>query len=397
MKVLIIHQYFKIPTDGGGIRSYYLAKGLVSQGHEVSVLTAHNEKEYCCKKLEGIEVHYLPVFYSNELSTLRRIHAYGLFALKVLFLAGQFKHFDLCYTISTPLSVGLPALWIKKIHNIPYFFEVGDLWPEAPIQMGIIKNKWLQRVLYAFERRIYRESKKVIALSPSIENYIRGRVPTVDIETVPNMSDLEFFYPREKPPSASPRQFTIGYFGTVGLANRLEYLLDLQVACLAKGLDVRILIVGGGARFEPVRKKAEALKLRNISFHPHSGKERIQELMAFVDAVYISFQRRPVLEMGSPNKFFDGLAAGKIIILNFKGWLKEVVERSECGIYIHPKKPESDIGALRTLIEDETLAAQYKKNARCLAQQEFSRNRLVMDLVHLIEEVEESSYSLAAV
>ena len=79
MKVLYIHQYFRTPEEGGAIRSYYLAKGLVEHGIEVELITAHNEPKASTKIIDGITVHYLPVFYDNEQGFLQRIYAFFKF------------------------------------------------------------------------------------------------------------------------------------------------------------------------------------------------------------------------------------------------------------------------------------------------------------------------------
>ena len=65
MKIVYVHQYFKTPQEGGAIRSYYLAKGLVDKGFDVEMVTSHNNKDYLETNIEGIVVHYLPVSYDN--------------------------------------------------------------------------------------------------------------------------------------------------------------------------------------------------------------------------------------------------------------------------------------------------------------------------------------------
>ena len=76
VKVLILHQHFKIPTIGGAIRSYYLARALVERGVGVVVITGHNEKYYRSENIDGIQVHYLPVPYDNRFGFYRRIFSF---------------------------------------------------------------------------------------------------------------------------------------------------------------------------------------------------------------------------------------------------------------------------------------------------------------------------------
>ena len=54
--------------------------------------------------------------------------------------------------------------------------------------------------------------------------------------------------------------------------------------------------------------------------------------MNVTDATFICYKPVPILETGSPNKYFDGLARGKLILVNFGGWIKEEIEAKRCGV-----------------------------------------------------------------
>ena len=230
MKILYIHQYFRTPEEGGAIRSYYLAKGLVEHGIDVELITAHNSPTAVTKNIDGIKVHYLPVFYDNDQGFVQRIYAFFKFMRLVRKKAREITNVDICYATSTPLTIGLSALKIKQDQNIPYFFEVRDLWPEAPFQMGVIKNKYLKKYLKNLEKQVYRNASQIVALSPGIKEQIESEGSDKPITVIPNMSDVEFFVPEEKSVEMEELfkvngKFVVSYFGTMGLANHLEYLL----------------------------------------------------------------------------------------------------------------------------------------------------------------------------
>ena len=153
MKIIYIHQYFKSPKEGGAIRSYYLAKAFTEAGCKVEMITAHNSKYYLKKNIDGISVHYIPVFYDNSFGFYKRIYAFSKFLFLTLRYSGKIKA-DYCYATSTPLSVGIIALWLKFKHKIPYYFEVRDLWPEAPIALGFLKSPWLIKAARFLEKKI---------------------------------------------------------------------------------------------------------------------------------------------------------------------------------------------------------------------------------------------------
>jgi len=126
MKILYIHQYFRTPDEGGPLRSYYLAKGLVEKGFEVEMITSYTGKKKLIKNIEGINVHYLPISYYNGMNFKRRVISFLKFMYLSVDEASTIKNVDLCYATSTPLTVGMAAIKIKERFDIPYIFEVRD-------------------------------------------------------------------------------------------------------------------------------------------------------------------------------------------------------------------------------------------------------------------------------
>lgn len=369
MKICIVHQYFKTPKTGGAIRSYYIAKYLKSKGHEVTVITAGNEGYYTIDENDGFNVHYLPVYYENHLGFLSRIHAFILFAWKAYRMIKKLKPFDINYVITTPLTTGFIALRAKRKLNIPYVFEVGDIWPEAPIQLGVLKNPLLISLAQYFEKKFYKNSRSLVALSPDIKEYIASVVPEKQIEVITNFSDAELLednYISTKYDQWTDK-FVISYIGTVGLANHLEFLIT--AAENVQNDKVQFIIAGGGAQYSKIHTMAIERGLKNVAFLDKTDKKGVAEILTITDAVYISFDNVPILSSGCPNKFFDGLATGKIIIINFKGWIKELVESNDCGFYYDPIKPEDFGSKLLPYLKNKEFSNNSKKRARSLSSQ----------------------------
>jgi glycosyltransferase involved in cell wall biosynthesis len=390
VKVLYIHQYFKTPDEGGAIRSYYLAKGLVDNGYEVEMITAHNKKNYEQKCIDGIKVHYLPVYYDNSLGFSNRIMAFLKFIKLAIQKASQIKDIDFCYATSTPLTVGWIAYQIKKKLHIPYYFEVRDLWPEAPIQVGAIKNPLLKKVLYLLERKIYLRSEKIIALSPGMRDGIKNAVPHKSVYIIPNMSDCSFFKMENKNTNLEEKfkvtnKFVITYFGAAGRINKLEHLLELAKTYKKEKSKVAFLIAAKGSELSRLKKITETESLTNVHFIPFQNKAGLKELLNITDAVYISFDQQPILQTNSPNKFFDGLAAGKLCIVNTKGWLKNLVEEHECGLYGKPSRPQELKRALAPYIKNKELLHKAQLNARMLAEAHFSKDLQIEKLIQVFK------------
>ena len=389
MKVLYIHQYFRKPSQGGPLRSYFLAKTLVNNGYEVEMITACNRKQYVCENIDGITVHYLPVYYDNRLGFFSRVIAFIKFIYKAYNVSKSIQNINYCYITSTPLTVGVIGLLLKKYKGIPFYFEVRDLWPEAPIQIGIIKNNIVKKLLFSLEKNIYSNAEGIIALSPGIKNSILKVVPEKSVIEIPNMSDCNFFNNGQKDEGLVDKynvsgKFVITYFGAVGRVNQLSYMLDVVRVCKEKGLnDIFFIIAGKGAEMQNIQRSAQKSALNNLGFLDFLNRENLKELLNISDAVFISFTKIPVIKSNSPNKFFDAIASGSLCIVNFQGWIKELIENNRCGFYCDPEKPEEFIKKITPFIRNNELLSQGRNNARKLAESKFSREMLTKRFLRL--------------
>lgn len=385
MKIHLYHQYFRYPEEGGAVRSFYLARHLIETGHEVVVFTAHNS-ESGLKRIHGIPVEYLPLAYENKFGFGKRIRSFIKFTFLAIQRSRQYAKPDLNYVITTPLSTGIIALWLKRTRKTPYAFEVGDLWPEIPIQMGVIKNRLLQKWLYGFEKRIYKKAKYLIGLSPPIKDYIEYSCDfKVSATSIPNMSDCEAFQPNMRAEAVSSKHpFQISYIGTFGIANHLETLIEFARLCHKKEFPIQFNLMGTGVRESHLKELSKGLD--NVEWFSFGTHEFVRTLLERSDAIYVSFQDIPMLGTGSPNKFFDGLAAGKMIIVNFEGWVKELILRNECGLYHPPNDHQQLLDNLISFIQSPSLLETYQRNARILAEEHFERNKLLEDWLEYLQD-----------
>lgn len=389
MKVLFLHQHFKTPAVGGAIRSYYLAQALLKCGVEVIVITAHNEA-YKKDNVDGIEVHYLKVPYNNSFGFWKRSISFLKYIFKAVAKAKSFQHVDLCYAMSVPLTVGIAASRIKKRYGIPFIFEVGDLWPDAPVQMGIVNNYFFKGMLYRLESEIYQSANSIVALSPSIKSEIEKKISGKKITMIPNMADLDFFKKTNKDTALELQygvqgKFVVSYIGALGVANGLDYILDCAEVSRKTQLPIQFVICGEGAIKNSLAKRIKQLELKNITLLDFTNRKGVKDLMSITDASFICYKPVPILETGSPNKFFDALAAGKLCVVNFGGWIKVEIEEGNCGIYVDPHQPSDFFRKIKPFLSDRLLLENYQFNARTLAENKFSRTSLSDQFCELIK------------
>lgn len=356
---------------------------MVEAGHTVEMITSQNSTEYLNVDIEGINVHYLPINYDNKFSSIRRIIAFLLFLWKATFLSFKIKK-DLIYATSTPLTVGGIALINKWFFKTPYIFEVRDLWPQVPIEMGFIKNRILIWLLRKFENLIYCNSKSIIALSPGIECSIKSNCGNVPVFLIPNFSDIEYFKTDEKPLN---EKIVISYIGTIGIANGLEKMIELAKEANQSFYDkFQFEIIGDGSQKDYLQELVDGYGLNNVIFKAFSNKEAVKKQMIHSDLIYVSFADYSILgETTSPNKFFDAIAIGKVVILNFEGWLTEIVVKREIGY----KQTALNLNELlKQILKDKLdfdLWQSKQNDCLVLSIESFDKKNIVQKVIKLIQ------------
>ena len=327
MKILYIHQYFNTLEDGGSTRSYWISQELIKNGHEVIMITSTRNKEEKSsqKDIDGISVIYLKAYYNQKMGFLGRLQAYLGFMLKSTMMTLKQKNVDMAIATSTPLTIGIPALFLKKLKGIPYIFEVRDLWPEVPIQMGALNNWFLRNTALWLEKSIYKNAKHIVALSPGMEEgVLRTGMDQSKVTMIPNMSKIDHFFPRKhnlellNKYELKKNSFKLVYFGSMGLSNGIDYILE-TAKLLKNHTDIDFVFIGYGSMIESFLEYCKIHKLDNVQFLGRFGVEEASELVNLCDASLVTFANIPILYTNSPNKLFDSLSAGKLIIVNSKG------------------------------------------------------------------------------
>ncbi|MFQ1702711.1 glycosyltransferase family 4 protein [Loktanella agnita] len=397
MKVLYFHQYFNTPKMAGGTRSYEMARRLIAAGHEVHIITTWREpthkNDWWHETIDGIDVHWLPVKYSNTMSYTSRIAAFFKFAVK----AGQRGcriGGDLVFATSTPLTIILPGFRAARKLRAPLIFEVRDLWPELPIAMGALKNPLTRWLALRLERFAYTRSDRIIALSQGMADGIaQAGYPKDKIIIIPNGCDLDLF----AEPKIAATQFRANhpelgtgpivlYAGTFGHINGVGYLAELACFMIDKMPAVRFVAIGNGVEVEKTRQRAKQLGVLDANFFQYPAMPK-QELVGAFSAASVScslFIDLSEMWANSANKFFDTLASGTAIAINYQGWQADLIRDHACGVVLDAD-PAKAVNDLYSFLKDKETLADAGKRAQQLARKQFSRDQLGQDFVAVLQ------------
>lgn len=382
-----------------------MGKRLVKAGHKVTLITSYARfpdsynftRPVTELEIEGINLKVLKIPYSNNMSFTRRIWAFISFALSSIKETMKTKEVDLIFTTSTPLTIAVPGILGKRFHKCPMVFEVRDLWPELPIAIGALKNPLMKRAARKLEKYAYHNSEAIVALSPGMkEGIVKTGYPEEKVTVIPNSCDIDLF---DVPASRGiaflnkhpelKGEALITYAGTLGLINGVDYLVEIASEMEKINPNIRFAIFGKGREKEKVMAKAKELGMldKNLFIYPPLPKKEIPDLLSATTIATSLFIDLPEMWNNSANKFFDALAAGKPLMINYQGWQAKILQETGAGIVVPPNKPEETALRLNSLIQDQQKIQKAQKNAQELAYTKFNRNLLGEKLISIFEDI----------
>ncbi len=391
MKVLYFHQHFVTPKGAGGIRSYAMARKLIERGHEVTMvcgrflggnsgLNARFNNGMRRGSVDGIDLIEFDFSYSNKDGNIKRTLTFFRFAFRSIFLALT-EQYDIIFATTTPLTAAIPGICARWLRKKPFVFEVRDLWPELPKAMGVIKNPLILWAMNLLEWASYKSAQRLIALSPGISEGIeRKGILKKYIMLIPNGCDLDIFSSKRKwrPKEVRSKDFLAIFSGTHGLANGLDNLLNAAAELKKRGReDIKLILVGEGKLKEDLKSRAKKEKLDCVIFKNSMNKAKLSSLMASADIGLQCLANIPEFYYGtSPNKFFDYISAGLPVLINYPGWISDIIIRSKCGLSVEPNNPIAFADALEWAADNRSLLKSKGINAKNLSSNKFDRKTL---------------------
>ncbi|MBE0654746.1 MAG: glycosyltransferase family 4 protein [Bacteroidales bacterium] len=247
---------------------------------------------------------------------------------------------DIIIVSSMPIFSVLTGWLLKKRYKSKKFiFEIRDLWPLTPIHlMGYSRYHPFILFMTWLEKLGYRNADHIVSVLPNSSGYINTISGKPDkFNYIPNGISEEMLENDPLPKGITEYlpsgKFIIGYAGTVGMANALEYFAE-AARMLADNEEIHFILAGDGyLKKELLEKTAD---LANITFIPKIRKSYMQSLLGHFDVCFIGRNGSPLFDYGvSSNKYFDYMLAGKPVLVS-SNLIKDPVELSGCGITVQP-------------------------------------------------------------
>ncbi len=396
MRLLVVSQYFW-PEN---FRINDLVAELVQRGHEVTVLTgvpnypegnAFPEFRKDPTKFSvyrGAEVVRVPMVTRGR-SRLRLMLNYASYALSAATLGAwklRGRQFDAIFVYEpSPVTVGIPAVILRRIKSAPVAFWVLDLWPETLAAVGVVRSPWMLRLVGALVSFIYNRCDMILAQSRSFISSIQRytRYPE-SVAYFPSWAETVFAASGTEPAAeVNPQQgvFNVMFAGNIGEAQDFPSVIDAAVL-LRLHKNIRWLIVGEGSMAEWVRGEIARRGLKDcFVMLGRFPVERMPSFYRHAGALLVSLKDEPIFALTIPGKMQSYFAAGVPVIAMLNGEGATVVRNANAGFACPAGDPEALAAAvLRLAALDEDDWSEMAENALRLSTTEFDRNTLITRL-----------------
>ena len=362
MNILYINHYAGAPQYGMEFRPYYMAKEWRKFGHKVLIVAASyshlrfRQPEYqkkSCEAIDGVDYQWYktPQYSSNGILRVKNIFSflYRLYRDSAR-LVKEFAPDVVIASSTYPFDIW-PARRIAKKAKAKLVYEIHDLWPLSPIELGgMSPNHPFIRLCQKAENDCYKYSDAVVSILPNVHKHVIAHgldikklhiVPNGIVEEEWNETSAEEisdesivnFFKAQK----DAGNIIVGYAGTHGKPNALEYLLE--TAKLLTGKPIVFALFGNGSEKKQLIKLSDDLKLKNVFFFDAVNKKQMFRLLQNIDIAYIAGQNIKLYEFGiSPNKLMDYMIAEKVLLHSY-GIKDDLVTEVGCGIAVAPADP----------------------------------------------------------
>lgn len=394
MRILLINHYAGSPDHGMEYRPFYFAREWSRLGHQVLIVAAsfshlrhhnpHLPGALLRESFDGVDYLWVktPVYSGNGLARARNMAVFTLgLATRCRSAIEAFQPQVIIASSTYTWDNWVAARYAKRL-GAGYVYEVHDLWPLSPVELGGMspRNPFIWTLQKA-EDFACRRADRVVSLLPHAADHLIAHGMAADkFVYIPNGVVAEEWREADDPPADHARfiadvrrnaRFVVGYAGGHGLSNALDALVEAGAD--ARLNDVYIVCVGNGPEKARLETKARALGTR-VAFLPAVPKSSVPALLDLFDALYIGWSRSPLYRFGiSPNKLYEYMMAG-VPILHAVAAANDPVRDAACGLSIAPEDADAlcdGILQLSALPPDERQAMGQRGRAYVLAHHDL--------------------------
>lgn len=395
MRITFLCQYFPPEMGAPSARTFEHARHWAALGHQVTVVTGfpnhptgiikpeYRNQFVKRERVEGIDLLRTWVYCAANKGFFKRILNFLSFFCSSLILGGLLtRRPDVVVGTSPQFFCAVAAYLLSRVKRAPFVFEVRDIWPQSAIELGMLKNRHLIRLLEAIELHLYAHAALIVPVAESTREYLLGKgVPPEKIKIIPNGVD-ERYLASAAPTPEDVRQrlglqdkFIVSYIGTHGMSHALDVVLRVAKR-FSEDPTIHFLFVGEGAEKENLKRLAENLWLRNITFLDEQPRDHLPGFYRASDVSLAPLKRLPIFKKVLPSKLFELMGTGCPVICSVEGEAAKLVSTAEAGLCIEPESSDALVAAINQLRAEPELRKQISTSGQRFVKTHYLRSTL---------------------
>ena len=404
MHILFLTDNFPPEVNAPASRTHEHCRLWVAAGHQVTVITcapnfpkgrvfdgyrnAWRQEEI----IDGIRVIRVWSYITANEGFTRRVLDYLSFMATATLVSLGVRKVDIVVGTSPQFFTACAAHAVGLLKRRPWVFELRDLWPESIKAVGAMQDSTAIRWLERLELFLYRHARRIVSVTQSFKRTLVGRgIDGAKIDVVTNGVDITRFSPRAKDVELTRQlgldgKFVAGYIGTHGMAHALETLLEAadRLRAHPDGVDIRLLLLGDGARKADLQAHAQRLGLDNVVFVDTVNKDQVARYWSLLDVSVIHLRRTKLFTTVIPSKLFECMGMGIPVLHGVAGESADIVLQEGVGEVFEPENADQLVASLLRLKAGPALLQGYR--SRCLvAARHYDRAELGLRMLRVLE------------
>jgi colanic acid biosynthesis glycosyl transferase WcaI len=391
MNILFLAQCYAPENVSAAVLITELAVDLAKRGNRVAMVTGapnypygrvfpgYKNTLYQSEQLHGVHVIRTWSYISPEKAFWPRLMHYGSYSATA-FYGGLFSGKpDVIVSYSPPLPLGISAWLLSRIWRVPWVLQLEDLYPDAAVAAGVMRNQKVIGFFSAMERFLYRRAEHISLISESFRRSLKNKgVPDAKMTLIPVWADPDEVRPLPKQngfraANGLKDKFVLLYAGNLGLTSCLE---DVVEAADLLRADPRIcfVLVGEGVKKQPLQELAQSKGLSNILFLPYQARETFPETLAAADLSLVTLNQDSSVS-SAPSKLFNLMASARPILCVAppESELASLVRTAGCGVNVPVGQPATLAEQIRLCMQQPDQMEQMGQRGRALLEKQFSR------------------------
>jgi glycosyltransferase involved in cell wall biosynthesis len=360
---------------GGSTRASNLVNSMSKKGYKITVITCFPHYPYG-KIPKEYHNKIISIEYMNSVQIIRvftpPLPSEGILYRMLLFISFTFapllafayiKDINYVWAANPNIVSFFPAKFYGFLKRSPVILNIDDLWPDVPIQIGMIKSTTMIYLLKIITKFVYRASDAFTPISPQYRDEIIDKyyVNPNKIEVIPGGVDINIFKNQK---IIKNDVYTVMYIGAFSPTYDFDSIFK-AAKILENNNDIKIVLQGAGELYNWIYKLKKELNTDNIEIvNKIVSREKVAQLLTSADALLLPLGHSQHVQMGISTKLYEYQAAGKPIICFAKGMQADYVKKTGCGVILEPGDYIGLAKSIKYLKENSSVANQYGLNGK---------------------------------